>query len=226
MDTQRGPGTETDESYARLHQAIVQGDLLPNERLVELELAQTYGVGRAAIRTALARLEQEGLVEREPNRGARVRAISEAEAVEIFEARAVLEGLAARYAACNATDQDVAALREISARMRERFDNGDLLGMSDLNGQLHAALQQIAGNRTIARLLERLHAHQVRYQYRTILAPGRAAHSLEEHHAIVEAVAAHDADAAEAAMRTHLAHVVEALRRSTNGAQNYPVSLS
>ena len=216
MESQHGTGTEADESYARLHQAILRGQLLPNERLVELDLAQTFGVGRAAIRTALARLEQEGIVEREPNRGARVRAISEAEAVEIFEARVVLEGLVARYAALNATDQDIAALRAIGVQMQERLAAGDLLGMSDLNGQLHARIQQIANNRILARLLERLHVHHIRYQYRTILVPGRAAHSLEEHRAIVDAVAAHDADAAEMAMRTHLTHVVDALRQSAN----------
>jgi DNA-binding GntR family transcriptional regulator len=225
MDTQRTPGTETDESYDRLHQAIVQGSLLPNERLVELDLAQAYGVGRAAIRTALARLEQEGLVEREPNRGARVRAISESEAVEIFEARAMLEGLIARYAAQLATDADIAELRTLGAQLHERFDSGDLLGMSDLNSQLHAKLQQIANNPTVVRLLERLQAHQVRYQYRTILVPGRAPHSLEEHRTIVDAIAAHDPDAAETAMRTHLSHVVDALRRSANGTQSRIQSL-
>jgi len=83
----------------------------PNERLIEMDPAQLYNVGRAAIRTTLARLEQDGLVEREPNRGARVRAISEEEAVETLEARAVLEGLAARYAARNVTDADIADLR-------------------------------------------------------------------------------------------------------------------
>jgi len=81
--------TETDEGYTRLRQAILSGQLLPNQRLVELDLAQIFGIGRAAVRTALDRLDQEGLVEREPYRGARVRAISQAEAVEMFEARAV-----------------------------------------------------------------------------------------------------------------------------------------
>src|SRR5512132_1694874 len=101
-------GTEAGESYERLYQAILRGDFQPNERLVEMDLVQLYNVGRAAIRTALARLEQDGLVEREPNRGARVRAISEEEAIERTEARAVLEGLAARYAARNVTDADIA----------------------------------------------------------------------------------------------------------------------
>jgi DNA-binding GntR family transcriptional regulator len=205
-----------EDSYTRLYQAIVQGALMPNERLVELDLAQKFEAGRADIRTALARLAQEGLVEREPNRGARVRAVSEAEAVEIYEARAVLEGLAARYAARNATRQDIAKLRAIHAQMQQRHKQGDLLGMSDLNAHLHAEMLRMAAHQTVARLIERLRAQNVRFQYRTILVPGRADRSLAEHRAIVDAIAAHDEDAAEKATRNHISNVVEALRKSTH----------
>jgi acetyl esterase/lipase len=103
--------TESEISYERLHEAILSGELLPHERLIETELAERVGVGRAAIRTALARLEQDGLVEHEPHRGAKVRAISEQEAIEILEVRSVLEGLIARYAAINATPQDLHELQ-------------------------------------------------------------------------------------------------------------------
>src|SRR6266568_5961071 len=92
-----------DECYVRLREAIMKEEFLPNERLIEMDLAQTLGAGRAAVRTALARLEQEGLVERERYRGARVRLVSETEAIEILEARAALESLAVRYAALNVT---------------------------------------------------------------------------------------------------------------------------
>ena len=218
MPVQINKVPDGDDGYARLHQAIVKGQLLPNQRLVELDLAETYGMGRAAVRMALARLAQEGLVVHEPNRGARVRAISEAEAVEIYEARAVLEGLAARHAAKNAIRQDVTALRAICKQMQQRHAKGDLLGMSDLNAQLHGELLRIADHQTVTRLIERLRAQQVRFQYRTILVPGRADHSLKEHRAIVETVAAHDSDAAEAAMRKHIGNVVEALRQSAASA--------
>jgi DNA-binding GntR family transcriptional regulator len=205
-------GTEADEGYERLYQAILRGEFQPNERLIEMDLAQQYNVGRAAIRTALARLEQDGLVEREPNRGARVRAISEEEAVETIEARAVLEGLAARYAARNVTDADIADLRAIIGEMEARLAEGDLLGISEGNVRLHSRLLQIANNRTVARLIERLHAQHVRSQFRIILVPGRPPRSVAEHRAIVEAVASRDPDAAEAAMRSHLANTVETLR--------------
>jgi len=217
LTTERG--TEADEGYERLYQAILRGDFQPNERLIEMDLAQQYNVGRAAIRTTLARLEQDGLVEREPNRGARVRAISEEEAVETLEARAVLEGLAARYAARNVTDADIAELRAIVGEMEARLAEGDLLGISEGNVRLHSRLLQIANNKTVARLIERLHAQHVRSQFRLILVPGRSPRSVAEHRAIVEAVASRDPDAAEAAMRNHLANTVETLRTLTGSRQ-------
>lgn len=214
MDTSSEKATETDESYALLHQAIVRGQLLPNQRLVELELAQKFGVGRAAVRAALARLAQDGLVEREPNRGARVRAISEAEAAEMLEVRAVLEGLAARYAARNATAQALAALQEIHTQMQTCLEQGDLLGISELNARWHDQLLTIAHHQTVTGLIHRLRAQHVRFQYRTLLVPGRARHSLEEHQAIMVAMAAHDEAAAENAMRQHLTSAADALRQS------------
>ncbi len=195
-----------------LREAIVTGRLQPNERLVETELTQTLGVGRSAVRTALARLEQEGLVEHKRHRGARVRLVDEAEAVEILEARAVLEGLAVRYAATRAKSADVADLDRILGEMRRRLDDGDLLGVSDENAVLHRRLLAIAGHATAARLILELKSQLVRFQYRTILLPGRSEESFAEHTAIVKAVASGTPQAAEAAMRTHLSHVAEALR--------------
>jgi DNA-binding GntR family transcriptional regulator len=195
-----------------LRDAIATGRFQPNQRLVEAELTEALGVGRSAVRTALARLEQEGLVEHERNRGARVRLVAEREAVEILEARAVLEGLVARQAASKATSLDVEALRRILDRMRRLLDRGDLLGASDENAMLHRRLLEIAGHETATRLIATLKSQLVRFQYRTILLPGRSERSFAEHRTIVEAVASRDPDCAEAAMRTHLSHVAEALR--------------
>jgi DNA-binding GntR family transcriptional regulator len=195
-----------------LREAIVGGRLQPNERLVEADLIEMVHASRSAVRTALVRLAQEGLVEREPNRGAKVRLVDEEEAAEILESRMVLEGLAARYAARNATKTEVEELRTIVTEMRSLLDTGDLLGVSDLNARLHVRLLEIAGNETIARLVAMLSSQLVRFQYRTILLPGRAEQSHTEHRAILNAVANHDPDAAEQAVRDHLARIVEALR--------------
>lgn len=198
----------------RLREAIITGRLQPNERLIESDLAGSLGVSRTVIRTALARLEHEGLVEHERHRGARVRLVQEGEAVEILEARAVLEGLAARLAAQRAGRREAGELKAIVKGMARLRKAGDLLGVSDQNAALHRRIVEISGHATTARLIAALNSQMVRFQYRTILLPGRSEHSLAEHTAIVDAIAASDPERAEAAMRAHLSHVADALRAS------------
>ena len=199
------------DAYATLRDAVVAGELAPSERLVEQELGERYGFSRATVRTALVRLEQDGLVVRERHRGARVRLVSEREAIEILEARAALEAVAARHAAGNATEEDVAELRAITAEMERLREAGDLLAMSDCNAQLHRRILELSGHETVRRVTATLNWQMVRFQYRTILAPGRPERSLAEHRAIVDAIASGDGEAAEVAMRTHLSQVARAL---------------
>ena len=206
------------DGYEDLRAAIVNGELMPGERLVEEELSARLGLGRGAVRMALVRLEHDGLVERERHRGARVRRVSEAEAIELLEARAALEGLAARHAALDADDAAVDGLREIVAGMRRLRQQGDLIGLSDANARLHAAILEASGHETVRRLSRTLSSQIVRFQFRTVLLPGRPDHSLAEHSEIVEAIAARDANAAEQAMQRHLLHVAEALRTHHRGA--------
>ena len=127
------------DAYHKLREAIVSGQYHPNERLVEASIAQRMGAGRTAVRAALVRLDQEGLVEIEPNRGARVRLISDREALEIEEVRAALEGMLARRAATRVTAEDLSALRQVITEMRERVEAGDSIGYSELNATFHQA---------------------------------------------------------------------------------------
>jgi DNA-binding GntR family transcriptional regulator len=211
--TDTGPAAPL-RAVDRLREAIVNGRLQPNERLIEIDLAGSLGVSRTVVRAALSRLEHEGLVEHEAHRGSRVRLVEETEAVEILEARSVLEGLAARLAAQRATPQDVERLETILTGMQRLREAGDLLAVSDENAKLHGRLVEISGHRTARRLVGTLNSQMVRFQYRTILLPGRSDRSATEHAAIVAAVARGDAAAAEDAMRAHLSHVADALRRS------------
>jgi DNA-binding GntR family transcriptional regulator len=107
----------------------------------------------------------------------------------------------------------MARLRATLERQRELLEGGDLLGASDANADLHAALLEASEHSTAQRLIRALNSQTVRYQYRTILIPGRSAASLAEHTAIVEAVIAGDPDGAEDAMRNHLFNVAQAVQR-------------
>jgi DNA-binding GntR family transcriptional regulator len=207
------PAKKPDVTIA-LRDAIIGGQFMPNERLIEVELATRFKSNRVQIRTALSKLESEGLVVSEPNRGARVRAVTAEEALEITEARAAMETLVAAKAAERASEDDIARLQNVLERMRHAISGGDLLGYSDLNGELHSEIRRIAGHATANRILGLLNSQVVRFQFRAILIPGRAAKSFAEHEVIVAAIRAHDPERAQSAMASHLFRVVDALRQA------------
>lgn len=198
---------------ADIREAIVHGDFVPNQRLVEADLSEQFDASRATVRSALVELAKEGLVERVQNRGARVRAVSLDEAIEICEVRMVLEGLCAAKAAERISRAEIRDLKGIGRAMRTAVSGGDLLGYSQLNQQLHQRIREISGQRTAQEVLERLRAQSVRHQFRLAMHPGRPAVSLPEHLAIINTICTNDPAAAEAAARTHLRSVIEALRQ-------------
>lgn len=175
-----------------LRSAITSGDFAPNQRLVEAELCEQFGASRAGVRNALVQLASEGLVERIQNRGARVRAVSLDEAIEITEIRMALEGLCAAKAAERATEDDRRGLREIGERMQAAVAAGDVLGYSDLNKQLHAVILTVSGQQTARTVLERLRGQNVRHQFRLAMHPGRANVSLPQHLKIIDALCTAD----------------------------------
>ena len=195
-----------------LRAAILRGEFVPRQRLVEADLCERFGTSRFIVRSALQELSAQGLVEFQRNRGARVREISLGEAIEITEVRKLLEGLQAARAAERVTAAQAEALCGIVTGMRAAVSGGELLRYSDLNASLHAAIRDIAAHETAARLLRQLRDQTVRHQFSLSLVPGRPAVSLPQHEAIVAAVTAHDPAAAEQAMHDHLQSVIDALR--------------
>lgn len=197
-------------SYQRLRDAIATGELMPSQRLVESGLATSLGVGRAAVRTAIARLAQERLVERLPNRGARVRRVSDKEVIEVLELRMALECLVARHAALNATPEGLQRLNRILEEMESGSLVDDVPGYGRTNVEFHRALLQIARHETAARVLESLLSNG--FQLQRLATTSRPHDRTAEHRAIATAIAAKDPDAAEAAMRTHLSGILERTR--------------
>jgi DNA-binding GntR family transcriptional regulator len=205
-------GRSRKDAYHLLREAIVSGQFHPNERLVEAAVAERIGAGRTAVRAALVRLDQEGLVKLEHNRGARVRFISDREALEIEEVRAVLEAMLARRAAERINAEGLRALREVLVNMRRHVDAGDSIGYSELNATFHQLVWTAADHPTASNLVGSLKSQGIRFQYQTALRPGRAQRSLREHEAIFAALKAHDGVAAEGAMRAHLGEVLDTLK--------------
>ncbi len=197
----------------RLRRDILVGVFSPGERLVVVDLCERYDAGRATVRAALVQLETEVLVDRVANRGAVVHRIPVSEAIEITEARMVLEGLIAARAAGRANGEDSDRLKAIIGDMRAAVATDDGAWYSDLNRRLHADLREIAGHGVAAGLVANLRNRGVQHQFRLSLMPGRQEESLDQHAAIVDAVVAGDETGATAAMEAHLASVVDVLER-------------
>lgn len=207
-------------AYQRLKQDIIDGVYTPRQRLVEAEVAQALGVSRATLRAVLIRLQHEGFVEIQPNRGAQVRSFSLEEATRILQVREVLEGLAAALAAEKATPTQLSELQRIVTAMEKTLAADDLLGHLPLVGRFHQGIVEAAGNEFIEQFLGMLRAPLVRHQFRIILMPGRKEESLAEHREILTALERRDARGAERAMRQHVAR----LRDSLQQASHLPIS--
>jgi DNA-binding GntR family transcriptional regulator len=205
------PG-RTEPVADKIRASILAGDFVPGQRLVEIELSESFGASRGAVRAALLQLDHEGLVERIANRGARVRAVSVDEAIAITEVRMVVEGLCAAKAAENVSDADIEDLRDIGRRMQEAVRAGEILRYSQLNTALHDRVRELADQPVATEVLSRLLARNVRHQFRLALRPGRPQVSLPEHLAIIDEICARSPDGAERAARRHVASVIEALR--------------
>jgi DNA-binding GntR family transcriptional regulator len=210
------PPSRVEATYQRLKRDILEGVYTPRQRLIETEIAPGLGVSRATLRAALIRLQHEGFVEIQPNRGAQVRSFSVDEATRILQVREVLEGLAAALAAEKATPAQLAELHGMVVEMEHTLAADDLLGHLPLVGRFHQRIIEASGNEFIDQFLGMLRAPLIRHQFRVILVPGRKDESLAEHRDILTYLARHDAMGAERAMRRHIAQLRNSLQQASH----------
>lgn len=192
-----------DGAYEALRARIVDGKILPGERLREAALASELGLSRTPVREALRRLESAGLVEHRPHRGVVVRQLDHNAVTELYLMREVLEATAAGLAARHASDAEIATLEDMLAEQSALFE-GDAEGAARLNKLFHRALYRGAHNRYLLETLDALAVSMSLLGRTTLSLPGRNAEAVGEHRAILDAIARHDPDAAEAAARTHI----------------------
>src|SRR5882672_4224424 len=151
---------------AQLRAAIAQGHYLPSEHLVEADLCRFFKTNRSVIRSVLAKLEQEGLVVRERNRGTFVRRIETKEAIEVLEVRSAIEALAARHAAERASTSELRLLRDMHGELGRLQEANDIASYLRLNDRLHTAILQISRHEVAIRLLTSLNSQVSRYRGR------------------------------------------------------------
>jgi DNA-binding GntR family transcriptional regulator len=189
-------------AYLYIRRAIQDGKLAPGERLREIELAKQVGLSRTPIREALSRLESEGLVAHDAVRGVVVAELDYGMVTELYYMREVLEGTAARLAAQHASDVEISILDDLCRQYEAALKDEAALAVS--NRRFHEMLYRCSHNRYLLNMVTVLHNALSLLGGTTLGNPERAAESLGEHRAVVTAIRARDADAAEQALRAHI----------------------
>jgi DNA-binding GntR family transcriptional regulator len=192
-----------------IRRAILAGDLVPGERLKQEQLAADLQVSRIPVREALRVLEAEGLIETRPGRGSMVIEVTREDALQVLTVRSALESLAARLAAERGSAEAIVHLREAVAEGQEASASGDHAKASRAHTRFHLDLAKAGGNSHLHAELEFLPT-KTEWIVSNLL-KARSEYSWQEHEAILDAVAAGDADLAERLMRLHSEHVIESL---------------
>jgi DNA-binding GntR family transcriptional regulator len=210
-----------DDAAQTLREAILNGRMPGGARLRQTDLADQLKISRTPIREALVRLKAEGLVELLPGGGVQVKRLDLDEAVELYDLREVLDGLAARLAAQRADAATLSRLEKLLRRQAECVERRSAAQWFPAHVAFHEEIVKAAGNGHLARqsAVVRL---SIRHFHPLLL---RTEHRLEnayrEHRAIYDAIRTHDADGAERLARAHIANAKDiVLKTMTQGEAN------
>ena len=189
------------DAYQMILEAIDTGIYRPGDRLVESELAERFGVSRTPIREALQRLETQSMLTRD-GRSLIVASLDHNQMADLYVVRTELEGLAARLAARHATPEEVRVMRDMVEADRTLI--GQPEEMSRANRRFHKQIHLASHNRYLVQQLDLVHRSMALMATTSLAAEGRGEVAMEEHNAIVEAIAHRDQDAAQIALRDHI----------------------
>ncbi len=199
---------------ARLRDMIIDGDLRPGERVPEKALCERFGVSRTPLRETLKVLASEDLLELLPNRGARVVRLTVADVDELFPIMGALEGLAGEFACTHVTDEEIAEVRALHYQMVLHYTRGQLTEYFRLNQQIHECIIEAACNPSLLRLYRGLAGRVRRARYMANMSKAQWAQAIEEHEAILAALAARDGTRLAQVLQTHLRHKCETVKES------------
>ena len=199
-----------DEMYASIVAAITEQRLAPGTRLREERLAELFQVSRTQVRPVLQRLEHEGLVEREPRRGAVVAAPSREASAQIFEARRLVEPWLVKRCCDRGDRVGLKRLERVVAEENRARETGDARAVVRLSGDFHRVLAELAGNEPLTQLMQGLTVRTCLAIVARRASTGSTCRE-DEHERITEAMAAGDSRRAMKLMVEHLDHIERAL---------------
>ena len=197
------PGSLARQAYVAIRRAIQDRHLVQGELYSEGELAESLGISRTPVREALIELSREGLVEIVRQRGFRLRQLGPIEQQEVFELRRVLETFVVRRLAEVGDPDHITALRAVLARQANDLDDPNAFLVVD--EEFHLLMPALAGLERTREMLAILRGAMWLIGSTAMVVPERLPHILEEHSAVVDGIESGDPDAAEAAIRYHIA---------------------
>ncbi len=207
-----------------LERRIVQGELAPGDKLLEAALAESLGVSRGPVREAFRMLEEAGLVRQEKNRGVFVRHIPLAEALEIFDLRAMMDESVGRHLAEHITPEQLRQMRAMVEAMERSVKAGDADAYHLLNLEFHDTLVAFTGNRKLTTLYRRLINELSLFRRINLADSTQLPVSASEHRGIVKAIASGDTAAAGLAMRQHVLDSKQRTQRNNTPAAPEPAA--
>lgn len=192
--------------FTTLRQAILKGELLPGERLMEIQLAEKMGVSRTPIREAIRKLEREGLVIMVPRKGAEVAGISEKILRDVLEVRMTLEKLALRLAFKRQGTDLIEKLEAAEQAFQDAIEGEKLIDMAEADEHFHFLIYEAADNDKLRELLNSLKENMYRYRLEYLKDENYRRSLMEEHNAIIEAFRANDLEKGLEVTDTHIAN--------------------
>ena len=197
--------TASDKLFIQLRKDIVEGIIPAGSKLSETELSTNYYVSRAVVREAINRLASSHLIERKANIGARVVELSAEGLNQLYQVREALEGMAARLAARNMSDNEIAQLQNLLATHFDKVKGGESYYQEAGDVDFHYRIVQGSNNQQLINLLIDGIYHLVRmYRVQLGMAGPRVTTAFEEHRNIVNAISNRDEELAELLMRRHI----------------------
>lgn len=178
--------------FETIRTAIVQGNLKPGERLMEVQLAQELGVSRTPVRESIRKLELEGLVKMIPRKGAYVTPLSIKDLKEMMQIREALESLVAKLAAENATEEEVEAMRKSNRGFEDSLRNGDEDGIIDYDITFHEILYKASRNERLCNMIHTLREQMQRVRVEYVHNVDDKLPLIGQHRAIIDNVAKHN----------------------------------
>ena len=190
--------------YAHLREQILNGQIAPQQRLIETRIARAIGTSRTPVREALHNLEVEGLIESIPRVGYRVKFLNPAEVEEICAIRATIERMAADWAMNKAPNKLVSELKKNIARSEKAIAQGAFKAFVELDAQFHEIIARLSGSPRLLELAQTLRRHMLRYRIESIYTLDNVRRAIDGHTGILQAIVQADRPGVGQAISAHL----------------------